>query len=66
MSDALVMDRDRALEICERLLAVSTAEQTEVTLLASRSGLPRFANNELRQSVAERGGGLIRVRGGLR
>ncbi len=53
MSDALVMDRDRALEICERLLAVSTAEQTEVNLLASRSGLTRFANNEIHQSVAE-------------
>lgn len=53
MNDALVMDRDRALEISERTLEASTAEQTEVNLLASSSGLTRFANNQIHQSVAE-------------
>ncbi len=53
MSDALVMDRDEALEICARALEASTAEQTEVNLLASRSGLTRFANNHIHQSAAE-------------
>jgi len=53
MSDALVMDRDEALEICEQALEASTAEQTEVNLLASRSGLTRFANNHIHQSAAE-------------
>lgn len=53
MSDALLMDRDWALEICDRALAASTAEQTEVNLMASNSGLTRFANNHIHQSVAE-------------
>ncbi|MFW5866481.1 MAG: TldD/PmbA family protein [Armatimonadota bacterium] len=53
MSDALLMERDRALEICDRALGASSAEQTEVNLIASDSGLTRFANNQIHQSVAE-------------
>ena len=53
MSDALVMSRDDALGICERVLAASSAEQTEVNLLAGRSGLTRFASNYIHQNVAE-------------
>jgi predicted Zn-dependent protease len=53
MSDALLMDRERALEICDLALGASTAEQTEVNLMASDSGLTRFANNHIHQSVAE-------------
>ncbi|MFW6437738.1 MAG: PmbA/TldA family metallopeptidase [Armatimonadota bacterium] len=53
MSDALLMDRETALEICDGALAASTAEQTEVNVLGSDSGLTRFANNHIHQSVAE-------------
>ncbi len=53
MSDALIMGRDEALGMCERVLAASTAEQTEVNLIAGRSGLTRFANNHIHQNVAE-------------
>ncbi|MGI5818018.1 MAG: TldD/PmbA family protein [Armatimonadota bacterium] len=53
MSEALLIDRNEALGICERTLAASTAEQTEVNLLASDGGLTRFANNHIHQSVAE-------------
>ncbi len=53
MSDALLMGRDEALGICERVLAASGADQTEVNLLAQRSGLTRFARSHIHQSVAE-------------
>jgi predicted Zn-dependent protease len=53
MSEALLIDRERALEICDRATGASTAEQTEVNLMASDSGLTRFANNHIHQSVAE-------------
>ncbi len=53
MSEPLLMDPEIALGICERVLEASTAEQTEVNLLARRSGLTRFAENHIHQNVAE-------------
>ncbi|MFW6155732.1 MAG: TldD/PmbA family protein [Armatimonadota bacterium] len=53
MSEALLMERERALEICDRAIGASTADQTEVNLLVSDSGLTRFANNHIHQSAAE-------------
>ncbi|MFO8078844.1 MAG: TldD/PmbA family protein [Armatimonadota bacterium] len=53
MSDALLMERERALEICDRAIGASTADQTEVNLLATDSGLTRFANNYIHQSAGE-------------
>ncbi|MGC9320157.1 MAG: TldD/PmbA family protein [Armatimonadota bacterium] len=53
MADALIMSRDEALEICERTLAASSADATEVLLAAQRSGLTRFADNHIHQSVSE-------------
>lgn len=47
------MERDEALAICARVLEASTAEQTEVNLLAERIGLTRFAGNCIHQNVAE-------------
>lgn len=47
------MGRDEALAICEQVLDASPAEQTEVNLLAGRSGLTRFASNYIHQNVAE-------------
>ena len=58
MNDALLIDRDRAMAVCEQALAASNADQTEVNLLASRAGLTRFANNHIHQSVAEENGHL--------
>lgn len=54
MSEPLLMSRDEALGICGRALAASCAEATEVNLRAWRSGLTRFANNHIHQSVGER------------
>jgi predicted Zn-dependent protease len=59
MSDALVMGRDEALGICERVLAASGADETEVNLMASTAGLTRFANNHIHQSVAETDRGVL-------
>lgn len=53
MSDTMPVSRDEALAICQRVVESSRAEQTEVNLLASRSGLTRFAGNEIHQSVFE-------------
>ncbi|MEA3404007.1 MAG: TldD/PmbA family protein [Armatimonadota bacterium] len=53
MSDALIMGRDEALDICEGTLAASSADATEVLLVARRSGLTRFAGNHIHQSVSE-------------
>ena len=52
------MERDRAMEICERALAASAADQTTVHLGAGTSALTRFANNRIHQNVAEEGAGL--------
>lgn len=53
MTDALPLDRDEALEICERALEASRADETEVNVLAVNSSLTRFADNHIHQSVAE-------------
>ncbi len=58
MSDALAMERDRAMEICERALEASEADETMVHLGASSSALTRFANNQIHQNVAEEGSGM--------
>ncbi len=61
MSEKLVMQREQALNICEQVLAASTADQTEVLLTAGRSELTRFANDHIHQNVAEHDTG-VRVR----
>jgi len=45
---------DRAKQIAQRVLAHSTASQTEVVLLAQEAALTRFANSRIHQNVAER------------
>ncbi len=46
------------MQICERALAASEADETMVHLGAGSSALTRFANSEIHQNVAEEGGGL--------
>jgi len=41
--------------IAERVLALSEADETEVTIEAESGALTRFANNTIHQNVAERG-----------
>lgn len=48
-------------EIAERVLSLSSANQTEVIIMSEDSGLTRFANSYIHQNVAERNVGL-RVR----
>lgn len=43
----------RIKEIAERVLALSTADQTEVVILGEKSQLTRFANSYIHQNVAE-------------
>ena len=59
MSDALLLGRDEALAICERGLAGSEADETEINLLAVSEGLTRFADNHIHQNVAETDFGVI-------
>lgn len=61
MSEALSIERERALEICEQALAASPADHTEVVLTAGRQELTRFAGNQIHQNVAEQDHG-VRVR----
>jgi predicted Zn-dependent protease len=61
MSEAVSIERERALEICEQALAASPADQTEVVLTAGRQELTRFAGNQIHQNVAEQDHG-VRVR----
>jgi len=53
MSETLVIEREQALDFCEQALAASSADQTEVLVLAGRNELTRFANNYIHQNVAE-------------
>ncbi len=53
MSEAMLLGRDEAMAICERALAASRADETEVNLLAAAEGLTRFADNHIHQNVAE-------------
>ncbi len=45
---------DRMKQIARRVLAHSTAEQTEVLMLSEDTKLTRFANSRIHQNVAER------------
>jgi len=45
--------RDRILELCETALKKSTADQTEILVLAQHNYLTRFANNYIHQNTAE-------------
>ncbi len=56
-----MLGRKKMREIAERVLSLSTAEQTEVIIMSEDSGLTRFANSYIHQNVAERDVGL-RVR----
>lgn len=51
----------RIKEIAERVLALSTADQTEVVILGEENRLTRFANSYIHQNVAEKNA-QIRVR----
>lgn len=51
----------RVKEIAERVLALSTADQTEVVILGEENRLTRFANSYIHQNVAEKNA-QIRVR----
>lgn len=51
----------RAKEIAERVLALSTADQTEVVILGEENQLTRFANSYIHQNVAEKKA-LVQVR----
>ena len=56
-----MLGREKMREIAERVLSLSTADQTEVMIMSEDSGLTRFANSYIHQNVAERNVGL-RVR----
>ncbi len=49
-----VLGRDRALELCLEALRASSADQTEVVLIAQDQYLTRFATNYIHQNVGER------------
>jgi len=46
-------DRESTLKFLEETLAMSSAEQTEVSLEASKESLTRFAGNQIHQNVSE-------------
>ncbi len=48
----MVMAKDEAFEIMEKVLGLSKADETEVLLSAHRSALTRFANSIIHQNVA--------------
>lgn len=48
-----MLGRDRVKKIANAIQAQSTADQTEVVILASDSALTRFANSTIHQNVAE-------------
>ncbi len=48
----MAMGRAEALEVAERALEVSPADQTEVLLLSGRTALTRYANSAIHQNVA--------------
>jgi PmbA protein len=53
MKDEPMLGQKRIKQIAERILARSTAEQTEVVIQATDSALTRFANSTIHQNVAE-------------
>jgi PmbA protein len=48
-----MLTRDRTLEVFERALKFSRADEIEVLVSGGRSALTRFANNTIHQNVAE-------------
>jgi predicted Zn-dependent protease len=48
-----MLDRDAALALVRRALALSPAEQTEIVLASQRSELTRFAANAITQNVSQ-------------
>ena len=48
-----MLGESRTKQIADATLARSTADQTEVVILASDSALTRFANSTIHQNVAE-------------
>ncbi len=56
-----MLGQKRIQEITDRILARSTADQTEVVILANDSYLTRFANSTIHQNVAETGA-EVRIR----
>ena len=62
-----MMDREGALALVRRALALSPAEQTELVLESRRTDLTRFAGNAITQNVANADEGLsIRLLSGRR
>jgi predicted Zn-dependent protease len=57
----MMLGKARIKEIGERVLALSTADQTEVVILGEENQLTRFANSYIHQNVAEENA-QIRVR----
>ena len=47
------MGRQRLAEIADRILALSSADQTEVLITATDENLTRFAANTIHQNVSE-------------
>lgn len=47
------MDKEFALELIDRALSLSQADETEVVVEAVRSGLTRFASNQIHQNMAD-------------
>jgi len=48
-----MLGQKRIKQITDALLARSTADQTEVVILANDEALTRFANSTIHQNVAE-------------
>ncbi|RJP72745.1 MAG: TldD/PmbA family protein [Candidatus Abyssobacteria bacterium SURF_17] len=46
-------DREATLDFLEHVLALSTAQQTELVIEADRQSLTRFAGNQIHQNVSE-------------
>lgn len=59
----MLADREVKL-LAERVLSLSRAEQTEVSVYTEDSALTRFANNEIHQNVAQRDATVL-VRAGV-
>ena len=53
-----MLGRERVLEILDKALGCSEADQTHVALGIGQSSLTRFANNVIHQNVSERNAGL--------
>lgn len=54
----MILSRQHAEEIFEKVLQYSTADETEAIISSAAYSLTRFANNTIHQNVAEEGGSL--------